>query len=68
MELDHRPCPDQIANVRTIGDGWVSEEALAIALHAAMAGETYFDVIRISANHDGDSDSTASIAGQFLGA
>ena len=51
-----------------LGEGWVGEEALAIGLHAAVVGKDFAGALRIAANHDGDSDSTASIAGQILGA
>jgi ADP-ribosylglycohydrolase/protein-tyrosine phosphatase len=54
--------------VRRLGEGWVGEEALAIALFAVRREVDFPDVIRIAANHDGDSDSTASIAGQIFGA
>lgn len=56
------------ANLRRLGQGWVGEEALAIALYSVFASEGFCDAIRIAANHDGDSDSTASIAGQIWGA
>jgi ADP-ribosylglycohydrolase len=59
---------DHLAAIRTIGAGWVGEEALAIALYAALSSKDYVETIRIAANHDGDSDSTASIAGQLWGA
>ncbi len=42
--------------------------ARAIGLHAALAGRDFSDALAIAANHDGDSDSTASIAGQLYGA
>lgn len=51
-----------------LGEGWTGDEALAIALHAVLANQSFEDVIRMAANHDGDSDSTASIAGQLWGA
>ena len=59
-----------------LGEGWVAEEALAIAVYAALSAERAADspaaalqlALRIGANHDGDSDSTASLAGQLLGA
>ncbi len=54
--------------VGALGEGWIAEEALAIGLYAAMKGKDFVDVIRIGANHSGDSDSTASIAGQLYGA
>lgn len=56
------------ASVQSLGEGWVGEEALAMGLHAALAGAGMSGAIRLAANHDGDSDSTASIAGQILGA
>jgi ADP-ribosylglycohydrolase len=54
--------------VRQLGQGWIAEEALAIGVYSALVAETYVQAIRIAANHDGDSDSTASIAGQLWGA
>lgn len=51
-----------------LGEGWIAEEALAIGLHAALLSDSFPEVLRIAANHDGDSDSTASIAGQLFGA
>ena len=44
------------------------EEALAIGLYAAMVANSFEACIELAANHDGDSDSTASIAGQLWGA
>lgn len=55
-------------DVARLGEGWVGEEALAIGVYAAATGGTYARVIQIAANHSGDSDSTASIAGQLFGA
>jgi ADP-ribosylglycohydrolase len=51
-----------------LGAGWVGEEALAIGLYAALVGGSFPETLAIAANHDGDSDSTASIAGQLFGA
>lgn len=51
-----------------LGEGWVGEEALAIAAWAALTGPTFPAVLQRSANHSGDSDSTASLAGQLWGA
>jgi hypothetical protein len=45
----------------------VGEEALAIALYSVLVAGSYVETIRIASNHDGDSDSTASIAGQLWG-
>jgi len=40
MELAHQPSPDHVANIRTIGEGWFREEALAIALYSPLVGKT----------------------------
>ncbi|EPT1451864.1 ADP-ribosylglycohydrolase family protein [Escherichia coli] len=53
--------------IRRLGEGWVGEEALAIALYCAIKGESFKEGVLMAANHDGDSDSTASIAGAMLG-
>jgi ADP-ribosylglycohydrolase len=54
--------------VDALGEGWVGEEALAVGLYAAMVARTFSECVELAANHDGDSDSTASIAGQLWGA
>ncbi|MEV4535762.1 ADP-ribosylglycohydrolase family protein [Asanoa sp. NPDC049518] len=66
LALDRAATPER---VETLGGGWVAEEALAIGVYAALAHPT--DVRRallVAANHSGDSDSTAAIAGNLLGA
>jgi ADP-ribosylglycohydrolase/protein-tyrosine phosphatase len=56
------------AQVDALGEGWVGEEALAVGLYCAISAASYAECIEVAANHDGDSDSTASIAGQLYGA
>ncbi|MBR0485472.1 MAG: ADP-ribosylglycohydrolase family protein [Oscillospiraceae bacterium] len=52
-----------------LGEGWVGEEALAIAVYCASKFEDDFDMcLRMAVNHNGDSDSTGAIAGNLLGA
>jgi ADP-ribosyl-[dinitrogen reductase] hydrolase len=64
-----RDAPDASpGTVERLGEGWVGEEALAIGLFAALRGRGFRDALRISATHSGDSDSTASITGQLVGA
>lgn len=53
---------------RKLGGGWVGEEALAIGLYACLRATQFTEALQIAANHSGDSDSTASIAGQIWGA
>lgn len=54
--------------IRLIGEGWVGDEALAVAIYAFLSARNFTDAICRASNHDGDSDSTASIAGQLWGA
>ena len=54
LELARRSPGDHTAAIRKLGEGWVGEEALAIALYAGWSGKDYVEVIRIAANHDGD--------------
>jgi ADP-ribosylglycohydrolase len=58
------PHADAIA---ALGEGWVAEEALAIALYCALVAESFEQGILLAVNHDGDSDSTGAMAGQLLG-
>lgn len=56
-------------NIHALGEGWVGDEALAIAIYCALKYETDFSAgIIAAANHNGDSDSTAAICGNILGA
>lgn len=55
--------------VEAIGEGWVGEEALAIALYCSMVHENDFrQGVLLAVNHSGDSDSTGAITGNILGA
>lgn len=52
-----------------LGEGWVAEETLAIAVYCALKYPTDFDKALIaSVNHKGDSDSTGAVTGNILGA
>lgn len=59
------PSADRIAE---LGEGWVAEEALAIALYATLAAPDFTSGVLLAVNHDGDSDSTGAMAGNLLGA
>lgn len=49
--------------------GWVADEAAAIAIYCSLKYKDNFeDAIVAAANHDGDSDSTAAITGNIVGA
>lgn len=51
-----------------LGYGWTGPEALGIAVNAVMTTDTLEDAIIVACNHDGDSDTTASMAGNLAGA
>ncbi len=56
-------------NIRKIGEGWVAEETLGIAIYCSLRYEHDFSGgIIASVNHDGDSDSTGAVTGNILGA
>ncbi len=51
-----------------LGGGWIGDEALAMALYCTLAAESLESAVLVAVNHSGDSDSTAAIAGNLLGA
>lgn len=58
-----------LVGIQELGEGWVGEEALAIALFCALRHPADWTQGVIAAvNHSGDSDSTGSISGAILGA
>ena len=55
--------------IKEIGEGWVAEETLAIAIYCAGKHFDNFEKALIaSVNHGGDSDSTGAVTGNILGA
>ncbi len=58
------PAPE---TVESLGEGWVAEEALAIAIYCALTARDFADGVRRAVNHSGDSDSTGSMTGNLLG-
>lgn len=52
-----------------LGEGWVGEEALFVAIYCAAKYADDFDkALTVAVNHDGDSDSTGAVCGNILGA
>ena len=55
--------------IHILGEGWVGEEALAIAVYCAVKySEDWNAALTASVNHNGDSDSTGAVCGNILGA
>ena len=64
-----RNSADDTQNIARIGQGWVAEEALGVALYCSLKYYDDFSKAIIAAvNHDGDSDSTGAITGNIVGA
>lgn len=56
-------------NIRALGEGWVAEETLAIAVYCALRYRDDFSGgVLAAVNHGGDSDSTGAVTGNILGA
>jgi ADP-ribosylglycohydrolase len=68
VNLSQSDLPD-ITAIRQLGEGWVAEETLAIAVYCALKYPHDLDKALIaSVNHSGDSDSTGAVTGNILGA
>lgn len=60
---------DDLEAIHELGEGWVAEETLAIAIFCALKYPTDFEKGVIAAvNHNGDSDSTGAVTGNIIGA
>ena len=68
LKLAHSDLSDAEAILK-LGEGWVGEEAWAIAIFCVVRHiNSVEDAIITSVNHSGDSDSTGSITGNIMGA
>lgn len=68
VELSQQNINDLEA-IHELGEGWVAEETLAIAVYCALKYSDSFEkAIIASVNHKGDSDSTGAVTGNILGA
>lgn len=78
---DHEECLEAVRHARELaeigegtaervaklGEGWVAEEALAIAIYCALVTDDFRDAGVLAVNHGGDSDSTGAITGNIVG-
>lgn len=68
VELSTADVPDTEA-IRQLGQGWVGDEAIAIAVYCALRyQDDLAECLSAAVTHDGDSDSTGAIAGNIVGA
>lgn len=55
--------------IQEIGQGWVAEETLAIAVYCSLKySNDFVKAVTASVNHSGDSDSTGAVTGNVMGA
>ena len=64
VDLGKPPSPKQ---VKTLGEGWAAEEALAISVYCVLSTADPAEAMALAVNHSGDSDSTGGITGNLLG-
>lgn len=58
-----------LENIHQLGEGWIAEETLGIAIYCSLRYQDDFSAGVIAAvNHKGDSDSTGAVTGNILGA
>lgn len=67
LQLARSDMPIELA-IRQLGEAWVGEEALAIAIYCYLKAKDFEEGVVIAVNHDGDSDTTGSLVGQLIGA
>jgi ADP-ribosyl-[dinitrogen reductase] hydrolase len=51
-----------------LGEGWVGDEAFTVAFYCFAKANDFEDCLILSSNHNGDSDSTATLAAQLYAA
>ena len=69
VSLSEGGSPTDLDNIHQIGEGWVAEETLGIALYCALKYQDDFSAgVTAAVNHKGDSDSTGAVTGNILGA
>jgi ADP-ribosylglycohydrolase len=69
LKRDSGEFTNDVDALHYIGQGWVGDEAVAMALYAFIREPNDIKkCLRIASNHNGDSDSVACIAGSIIGA
>lgn len=59
---------DDREQVHQLGEGWIAEEAVAIAIYCVLKYKDDIETaLTVSVNHKGDSDSTGILVGNILG-
>lgn len=67
VELSRGDCPDR-EGIAMLGEGFVAEEALAMAVYCCLRHpDDFAGAVQAAVNHDGDSDSVGAITGNIMG-
>jgi ADP-ribosylglycohydrolase/protein-tyrosine phosphatase len=64
LRTDGRACAEAISK---LGQGWVAEEALVMAIYACGVSPDFESAVRLAVTHSGDSDSTGAMTGNLWG-
>lgn len=68
VALARTDTPD-VEAIHSLGEGWVAEQTLAIAVYCCLRHPDDFGkAVVASVNHSGDSDSTGAVTGNIMGA
>ena len=54
-------------DIQALGEGWVADEALIIAVACALVARDFEHGMLLAVNHGGDSDSTGAMCGALMG-
>lgn len=69
LELAKDPDVSDEEAIDILGEGWVAEETLAIAIYCALRhSDSFEEAVCAAVNHNGDSDSTGAVTGNIIGA
>lgn len=69
VKLSEDDSSDDLDAIHQLGEGWVAEETLGIAIYCALRHQDDFSAgVTAAVNHRGDSDSTGAVTGNILGA
>jgi len=56
-----------VTKIEQLGDGWTALSCIEMAVYCYHTSNTFDELLRRSIAHDGDSDSTAAVAGSLWG-
>ena len=64
---DIRPFSLEADHIEELGDGWIAQECINMALWAYNKAQTFDELLTLSICHSGDSDSVSALSGALWG-